>query len=170
MEIRRPNVHLFAHRVECLIPYGNAHRENHPSYTEHMLALDVVTRLLEESPEVRLAYVFGSCAEGTDTDSSDLDLGILFSPDAGRDRLEKLVPEIERKVRRSVDLVDLRAAPPLLAHHIISRGKLLLCRDDDERVELVTWITARYLDTGHLRRIQNHYLRERAEERRGVST
>lgn len=134
-----------------------------------MAALDSVRELLERSPEVRLAYVFGSVAEGTETSSSDLDLGVLFASDVRADELDDLHSRLDRNAGRSVDLVDLRSAPPLLAHEIISRGKLLVCRDDEERVDLVTWILSRYLDTAHLRRIQSEYLRERAEARRALT-
>jgi hypothetical protein len=58
--------------------------------------------------------------------------------------------------------VDLRQAPPLLAHHVVSRGILLLSRDEDDRVDFTTKIVAKYLDTAHLRRVQDEYLRERA--------
>jgi hypothetical protein len=38
----------------------------------------------------------------------------------------------------------------------------LLSRDEDDRVDFTTKIVAKYLDTAHLRRVQDEYLRERA--------
>ena len=67
---------------------------------------------------------------------------------------------------RRVDLVVLNEAPPLLTHEVIRAGLVIVCRDDDERVDFETRATARYLDTAYLRRVQHHYLRERAEARR----
>lgn len=64
-----------------------------------------------------------------------------------------------------VDLVDLSVAPPLLAHEVVSQGKLILSRDEDERVEFETRAVARYLDTAHLRKVQHEYLRKRMEAR-----
>ncbi len=66
-------------------------------------------------------------------------------------------------IRRRVDLVVLNGAPPLLAHEAIRSGRLIVCRDDDERVSFQTHATRRYLGTAHLRRVQHAYLRERAE-------
>lgn len=128
-----------------------------------------VLGVLERHPQVRLAYVFGSAAEGRQTEESDLDLGVFFIPEAELHTYVHLKAELERAADRTVDLVDLSCAPPLLAHHVISRGKLVLCKDDDERVAFLTRIVAKYLDTAHLRRVQHQYLRERAEARHGAS-
>ena len=68
-----------------------------------------------------------------------------------------------------MDLVVLNAAPPLLAREIIARGRLLICRDEDERVRFETHTTARSQDTAHFRRVQYAYLRERAEAHRAGS-
>ncbi len=137
-------------------------------YTESM-SVEPVLDVLKRHPEVRLAYLFGSVALGTETGRSDLDLGVSFEPTPDALELDELQAELERAARRSVDLVDLRSAPPLLSHHIVSRGKLLLSRDEDGRVALVTRVIAKYLDTKHLRDVQHAYLRERAEARHAAS-
>ena len=53
-----------------------------------------------------------------------------------------------------VDLVVLTVAPSLLAREVIARGRLLMCRDEDERVRFETHTTARSQDTAHFRRVQ----------------
>jgi predicted nucleotidyltransferase len=123
-------------------------------------------RLLEGSASVRLAYLFGSVARGEARRSSDLDVGVLFSPIPAPAQLDLLVTDLEAAVGRRLDLVVLNDAAPLLIHEAIRAGRLIVCRDDDERVGFETRATARYLDTAHLRRVQHHYLRERAEARR----
>ena len=80
-----------------------------------------------------------------------------------------LLVELEPAAGRSVDLVVLGTAPPLLAHEIISHGTLLVCRDQDERVRFEVRTLMRYLDTAHLRKVQYAYLRERAESRHARS-
>lgn len=131
-------------------------------YTETM-DLKPVLEVLERHSEVCLAYVFGSVAEGRETKKSDLDIGVFFIPTAELQTYIRLKTELERAANRTVDLVDLSCAPPLLAHHVISRGRLVLARDEDQRVALLTRTVARYLDTAHLRQVQHQYLRERAE-------
>jgi hypothetical protein len=137
-------------------------------YTESMDPKPVV-EVLALHPEVRLAYLFGSVAEDRNTARSDLDVGVLVEPNTDFRALDRLQVELERAAGRDVDLVDLRNAPPLLAHHVVSRGKLLLSRDEDERVAFTTKVVARYLDTAHLRKVQHDYLRERAQARHAAS-
>jgi len=121
--------------------------------------------LVEGFDEVRLAYVFGSVAAGTARPSSNLDVAVLLIPTAGRSVLDRLTEKLERASGRTVDLVDLSLAPPLLAHEVIKQGKLIFSRDEAERVEFATRAVARYLDTAHLRKVQHQYLRERVEAR-----
>ena len=129
-----------------------------------------IREILLACPDVRLAYVFGSAAQGKEQAASDVDLGVLFtySPDAAA--LQRLTSDLETAAGRSVDLVLLANAPPHLAHEIITRGDILVFRDDSERVRFEARVTARYLDTRYLRRVQLMYLRERIETRRVAST
>ncbi len=121
--------------------------------------------VIEEFDEVRLAYLFGSVAAGSARPSSDVDVAVLLTPGAGQAVLDRLIDALERASGRTVDLVDLSLAPPLLAHEVVRQGKLILSRDEAERVEFATRAVARYLDTAHLRKVQHQYLRERVEAR-----
>ena len=123
-------------------------------------------RVLEGRADVRLAYLFGSVARGEGHQSSDLDVGVVFSPIPAPAPLDQLVTDLEAAAGRRLDLVVLNDAAPLLTHEAIRAGRMIVCRDDDERVSFETHATARYLDTAHLRRVQHFYLRERAEARR----
>jgi predicted nucleotidyltransferase len=125
-----------------------------------------LSRVLEGCAEVRLAYLFGSAARGEARRSSDLDVGVVLSPIPAPAQLDKLVTDLEAAAGRRVDLVVLNDAAPLLTHEAIRARRLIVCRDDDERVGFETRATTRYLDTAHLRRVQHAYLRERAEARR----
>jgi predicted nucleotidyltransferase len=116
--------------------------------------------------DVRLAYLFGSVAAGTARPRSDADIGILFDPIPAPRELDLLSERLEAAVGRAVDLVVLNLAPPLLAREVIVHGRLILCRDDGDRVRLETRTTARYQDTAHLRRVQYSYLRERTGSHR----
>ena len=129
-----------------------------------------IQRVLEDRSDVGLAYLFGSAARGEECTSSDLDVAVLFTrvPE-GRD-LDRLATELQAAAHRRIDLVILNTAPPLLAHEVTATGRLLVCRDEDERVRFETRAIARYLDTAHLRRVQHTYLRERAKAHRARSS
>jgi predicted nucleotidyltransferase len=126
----------------------------------------VLRRPLEGRAEVRLAYLFGSVARGEARRSSDLDVGVLFSPIPAAVELDQLATDLEAAAGRHVDLVVLNEAAPLLTHEAIRARRAIVCRNDDERVDFETRATARYLDTVYLRRVQHRYMRERAEARR----
>jgi hypothetical protein len=83
--------------------------------------------------------------------------------------LDRLATDLEAVAGRRVDLVVLNEAAPLLTHEAIRAGRLIVCRDEEERVRFQTRATARYLDTGYLRRVQHRYLRERVDARRARS-
>ena len=60
-----------------------------------------------------------------------------------------------------MDLVVLNGVPPLLAHRVISKGKLLFSRDDRTRTAFEVRTKLRYLDTKPLREVQRRYLYRR---------
>ena len=141
----------------------NADRRAYPEGS--MSLVDRVRALLEGEPAVRLAYLFGSAARGEAGVESDVDLAVLLEP-AGR--ILEIAERLEGGTGRTVDLVDLRRAPPLLLREVLRDGLVLACRDPLERAEFEARALAEYLDTQHLRDVQRQYLRERAEARHGA--
>jgi predicted nucleotidyltransferase len=128
-----------------------------------MSRFESIQRVLERHPDVRLAYVFGSVARGHERVGSDVDIAILFQNAPAPATVDRLAIDLQRALHRAVDLVVLNSAPPLLAREAITGGRLIVCRDEDERVCFEARALARYLDTAHLRCVQYAYLRERAE-------
>lgn len=91
-----------------------------------------LTRVLEHTPSVTLAVLFGSAARGADCPGSDLDVGVLFANDAARhERATALGVALERACGRTVDLVTLNDAPPLLRFEIARNAVLLVERSPD---------------------------------------
>ena len=125
-----------------------------------MAGVEAGRQLLEGRGDVRLAYLFGSAAREEVRSSSDLDVAVLFEPRPDPLDLDRFTVELQGAARRDVDLIILDSAPPVLAHEIIATGRLLVSRDETERVSFEARATARYLDTTHLRRVQYAYLRE----------
>jgi predicted nucleotidyltransferase len=105
-------------------------------------------------------------ARGQERPGSDIDVAVLFTGTPAPEDLNRLVADLETASDRTIDLVVLNVAPPLLAHEIISTGSCLLSRDDDERARFEVRAISRYLDTAYLRNIQRAYLRERVDAHR----
>jgi predicted nucleotidyltransferase len=117
-------------------------------------------------PGLRVAYLFGSLARGTEHAGSDVDVAILVDPPLGARDFGILQEALSEAAGREVDLVDLGGAPPLLRFQVISTGERLVVVDDRGRTEFEVRTMRDYMDTRHLRSIQHHYLRERAGARR----
>lgn len=72
-------------------------------------------------------YGFGSSGTEFERPHSDIDLALLLSgPTAD---LEPLRQDLEEKLGRNVDLIDMRQAPVVLAKEIVLSGRRLACRD-----------------------------------------
>jgi predicted nucleotidyltransferase len=82
-------------------------------------------------------YLFGSVASGTDTASSDVDVGVLYDPvptaaiDAGPLDLEG---DLERRLDRPVHLVVLNTAPADLRIRVLRAQRLLVDRNRPARI------------------------------------
>lgn len=94
------------------------------------MIVEALTRVLEATPAVRLAVLFGSAAIGRLRPGSDVDIGVIV--DGPLDQLTPLAVALERATGRRVDLVPLAGAPPLLRFEIARHGNVLLQRHPDE--------------------------------------
>jgi predicted nucleotidyltransferase len=90
-------------------------------------SVENVTAVLERSPGVRLAVLFGSMARGRARDASDLDLGVALMPGEEVPRSWEIT--LERAAGRPVSITRLETAPPLLRFEISRDGILLLERE-----------------------------------------
>ncbi|MEQ1912409.1 MAG: nucleotidyltransferase domain-containing protein, partial [Vicinamibacterales bacterium] len=96
-------------------PTSNHEREN----------TEVVQLLRRTLGEVIAVYRFGSTAHGNAVPSSDVDIAVLpcspLAPNVRFDAQEQLAVLLGR----DVDLVDLRAASPVLAVQVLGSGQLI---------------------------------------------
>jgi len=116
---------------------------------------------------VALAYLFGSYAYGKVSSSSDVDIAILL--ERCKEGLYSSYREIMLGIREALgterfDLVLLNNAPPTLQFEVISRGRLIFCRDEEVLNTFEMDVIRRFQDTAYLRKDQNDYLKKRARE------
>ncbi len=124
---------------------------------------------LESRPEVQAAYIFGSVATGMARPDSDVDIAVLVSGkvaqrDPFRYRLQLISDLMGALKRDDVDVILLNQAPPLLAHRVLSKGKLILERSASARVAFQVRTVSRYLDTQPMRNLYLSYLKKHARE------
>ena len=82
--------------------------------------------LKELVPELKLAYIFGSQANGTATSESDVDLAFLSRLPIPSIQRFDIAQELTERFNLNVDLVDLREAGALLKTEIIMKGRQLV--------------------------------------------
>jgi predicted nucleotidyltransferase len=124
---------------------------------------------LRSRKEILAAYIFGSVVSGTQRADSDVDIALLVSDkvmrgDALQYRLNAMTDLMGILKRDDVDLILLNQASPLLAHRVLSKGKLILERSASARVAFQVRAVNRYLDTQPMRNIYLSYLKKQARE------
>ncbi len=102
-------------------------------------AEELVLRVVESDPPEGLVslYIFGSVAEHRAHRDSDLDVGVLLDwaryPDE-QSRFEQrllLSAALSRIHGPNADVVILNDAPPMLGRAVVTRGKRVMCRDEE---------------------------------------
>lgn len=84
-----------------------------------------VETIREAMPTVQAIYRFGSTATGAANADSDIDLAMLAPRALDPLFRFELQERLASALHRSVDLVDLRAASPVMAMQVLATGRLL---------------------------------------------
>jgi uncharacterized protein len=80
-------------------------------------------------PDIIAVYRFGSSVGGARSPGSDVDLAVLAAAPIDAVLRFDLQERLASALRQNVDLVDLRAASPVMAIQVIGKGRLLLDQD-----------------------------------------
>lgn len=109
-----------------------------------------VADLLQQTPQVLFAYLFGSYAAGSPHRGSDIDIAVYLRPDLDkmeRFRLRLLIADLLSDLfGLKVDLIDLAAAPLSLQHCILRQKILILERDIRSRTSFEVASRREYFD------------------------
>ena len=108
--------------------------------------IKTIRDVLEADSRVRLAYVFGSWAEGKATSRSDVDVAKYVGGDLGWRDYVALKNKLEDAAGRAVDLIVLNNAPPALAYRVIAQGEPILITDRNLMADVETRIMREWLD------------------------
>ena len=101
--------------------------DRHACRIAPMSPLDRIRRVLDETPAVRLAVVFGSTVRRPEGLDSDIDVGVSWLASAEQ-AAPALAVTLERAAGRRIDLVLLDDAPPLLRFEIARTAAVLVER------------------------------------------
>ena len=108
---------------------------------------------LEKHPEIEVAYIFGSVAQGKITPLSDIDIAILIDNEQIDEnayrygyKAEILSDFIKLFKTNAIDLVILNEANTLLRHRVLYAGKILHSKNEKKRIEFQTTTISKYND------------------------
>ncbi|WP_457561499.1 type VII toxin-antitoxin system MntA family adenylyltransferase antitoxin [Caminibacter pacificus] len=96
-------------------------------------------------------WIFGSFANNTYNEKSDIDIAVLFKEKKSPVDIFKMQEELFLKLNKSVDLVDLANINDVFAYEIVTTGKKIKTSDYAEDYEYRIWL--RYLTLQEDRRI-----------------
>lgn len=109
---------------------------------------NTVIRELNEYEEIQLAYLYGSYAEGTQTEYSDIDIGIVLNGDFEEPPLyfAELSSTIEKEFdyKINVDLRILNYSTPRFLFKVIKNGIILYAKNRTLMYEFVLKVLYNY--------------------------
>lgn len=97
-------------------------------------------------------YLYGSRADGTWRASSDVDLGVLAAAPLESRHVAELQLDLGVTLNTPTQLVDLRAAPTVLAMQIITKGTPIVDRDSARRERFEDLVYCKYARLNEERR------------------
>jgi predicted nucleotidyltransferase len=91
-----------------------------------------IESFFENEKDLVAVYLFGSCADGRERPSSDVDLAILFDNrdrETVTQRLDKYLVALSRSLRKDVHLIAMDFAGEALLKQIFKKGECLVVND-----------------------------------------
>jgi uncharacterized protein len=111
--------------------------------------------------KIKLLYIFGSYAKGTNNDDSDIDIAVLL--EEGYSPLHKvsLLGNLSDTLKTdNIDLVILNSAHSVLKHQVIKYGKIVYNESEESRILYEVRVLKEYMDMEYFRKTQMHYISE----------
>lgn len=134
------------------------------SFEESSHLLKQVSDCLSNKDFIDFALIFGSYANKSSNNMSDIDIGLFLNIDIPLLEVGSITSEIESAVKRNADIVilnNLYKKRPLFAYQIITNCEIIICKDHDRLTEFRKNTFLYYFDMKHLSEEANINLRKR---------
>jgi predicted nucleotidyltransferase len=96
-----------------------------------------ILHVLEQFPQVKIAYLFGSAAHGQLTGMSDIDVAVAAETKLPLESRLTLATEISKALHREVDLIDLQDVAGEILQQSLCQGTNLLQKDASLHARLI---------------------------------
>lgn len=124
------------------------------------MELDEIARAFTEiyAPHGCFGLLFGSVLEERFDAQSDVDIAVLFPRNLARLQSAQLKQQMEEKLHRDIDVIDLRTADPIITWQVLQNGKLVFSAEIDEFHQFMARKISEYLDFKRSREIVEKHL------------
>lgn len=102
----------------------------------------LITEFLKDRiPGIIAIYIFGSMADNSATQESDIDIAFLTFQKISAVEKWKIQEELASKLNQDVDLIDLKDATTILRTEVVEKGKLIFSGDSYQvnHFEMITY-------------------------------
>lgn len=124
--------------------------------------------ILLEQFDIKLIYIFGSYAKGTNNKNSDVDIAVLLDKYTPYDKIN-LISELVGILNRSdIDVVILNDANPILKFQVIKYGKIIYMVSEYEKVIFESKTMDEYMDMEFFRKRQKQIMDIIFKEKWGI--
>lgn len=130
--------------------------------------IKILQQYFSKRRDIAFAFLFGSGAKGKMRKESDLDIAVYFQPERDLEWEEfdktyknenRMALDLERLLKREVDLIVLNRAKAILADEILRKGNPIVIKDrgifldyfciiSDEAEDMRNWLDFYYRETG----------------------
>ncbi|MCP4901850.1 MAG: nucleotidyltransferase domain-containing protein [bacterium] len=109
-------------------------------------AESLIEAIAAATPDCLLVYLFGSAGTLYERPNSDLDIAVLCNERLNMKERSALGLKIEQTTGRTVDLIDLATADPIIRRQVIANGTLVHAHERATRSLFEMKTLSEYLD------------------------
>lgn len=95
---------------------------------------DIIAIVIEKYPNTQAIYMFGTYDTEDEWEDSDVDIALLLPPveakQAGNLYVTNLHTELEKQLRKDVDLINLRLVSTVFQKEIVAADRRIYCADE----------------------------------------
>ena len=117
----------------------------------------ILNDYFQKHPEIEVAYIFGSVAQGRNNMLSDIDIAIITDDQQINGKTYRygykaeILTDLSKLLKtNNIDLVTLTEATTLLKHRVLYYGKLIYSKNERKRIDFQIDTINRYNDFKHL--------------------
>ena len=124
------------------------------------MELEEIARAFAElyAPYSRFGLLFGSVLDERFNAQSDVDIAVLFHRELVSTKCIELRQKLEDKLRRDIDVIDLRNADPIITWQVLENGHLVFSAEVDEFHQFKARKISEYLDFKRSRAVVERHL------------